>query len=54
MELVLIFAAVIISVLIFIVSFYLLALYCHPEDKEFGASLICKIVVIAGIFLCCA
>ena len=54
MELILIFCAIFIAILIFIISFYLLALYCHPDDKEFGASLICKIIVVGGIFLTCA
>lgn len=40
----------IISIVVFIISIissiYILAIYCHSEDKGFGASLFCKILVV--------
>jgi LMBR1 domain-containing protein 1 len=38
--------SIILGVLLVFVNFYILALYCHPEDGGFGSSLICKIVVV--------
>lgn len=29
-----------------IVSIYILAVYCHPEDSGFGSNLWCKILVV--------
>jgi LMBR1 domain-containing protein 1 len=43
---VLIVVMVILAVLLLYVSVYLLALYCHPDDGGFGASLICKLIVV--------
>ena len=42
---------IILSVLLVITSIYLLAYYCHPEDRGFGSALICKIVVCMGMTL---
>ena len=36
----------IISVALIITNIYLLAYYCHPDDRGFGSALICKIVVV--------
>jgi hypothetical protein len=35
-----------ISVALIITNIYLLAYYCHPDDRGFGSALICKIVVV--------
>ena len=35
-----------ISILLIIANIYLLAYYCHPDDRGFGSALICKIVVV--------
>ena len=43
---ILIVIMVIMAILLFYVSIYLLALYCHPEDAGFGTSCICKIIVV--------
>jgi len=42
---------IILAVLLIIINIYLLAYYCHPEDRGFGSSLVCKIVVILGMTL---
>jgi LMBR1 domain-containing protein 1 len=34
-----------------LVNFYILAIYCHPEDKGLGTSTILKILVILGLTL---
>ena len=35
-----------ISVILIIGDIYLLAYFCHPDDRGFGSALICKIVVV--------
>ncbi len=35
-----------ISIILIIADIYLLAYYCHPDDRGFGSALICKIVVV--------
>lgn len=43
---------IVVTVLLFLllayISIYLLALYCHPQDAGFGASLFCKLLVVLG------
>lgn len=39
-------AAVVILILLLVVNTYLLALYQHPEDRGFGASVAPKIIVV--------
>lgn len=51
MDVVLIIMIVVVGLLLLYVNLYLLALYCHPEDGGFGASLLSKIVVVAPIFV---
>jgi len=34
-----------------VANIYLLAYYCHPDDRGFGSALICKIVVVLGMTL---
>jgi LMBR1 domain-containing protein 1 len=41
----------VLAVLLLIVNIYLLAYYCHPDDRGFGSSLICKVVVVMGMTL---
>lgn len=38
-----------ISVLLILANVYLLAYYCHPDDRGFGNALLCKIVVVSAI-----
>jgi LMBR1 domain-containing protein 1 len=49
MDVVLIIMIIVVSLLLLYVNVYLLALYCHPEDGGFGASLILKIIVVLSI-----
>jgi len=44
-------AAVVILILLLVVNTYLLALYLHPEDRGFGASVAPKIIVVIGLTL---
>ena len=46
MDILLIIMIVVVSLLLLYVNIYLLALYCHPDDGGFGASLVCKIIVV--------
>lgn len=34
------------------INIYLLALYCHPDDKGWGNVVYCKILVVVGLTLC--
>lgn len=43
---VLILGAIFICIIVLLVSFYVMAIYCHPEDKGFGASIFCKVLVV--------
>lgn len=55
----LIIITIVLAVLLLIVNFYLLVLYCHrtyiiypiADDRGWGASLFCKILVILGMTL---
>lgn len=38
------------SVLLIVANIYLLAWYCHPDDRGVGSALICKIVVVYTYF----
>lgn len=42
---------VLIGIALLVASIYLLAYYCHPEDRGFGSALICKIAVVLGLCL---
>lgn len=42
---------IILAVLLLLANIYLLAYYCHPDDRGFGSALICKIVVVIGMSL---
>jgi len=42
---------IILSVLLLGVNFYLLILYCHPDDSGWGSALFCKILVVMGLTL---
>ena len=37
---------IIFAVLLVVANIYLLAYFCHPDDRGFGSALICKIVVV--------
>jgi len=50
-------ALYIILIIVFIiillgVNIYILAMYCHPDDKGWGNVVYCKILVVAGLTLC--
>ena len=47
MDVFLIIITIIMGLLLLYVNIYLLALYCHPEDRGFGTSCICKIIVVS-------
>lgn len=34
------------------INIYILALYCHPDDKGWGNVVYCKILVVVGLTLC--
>lgn len=51
MEPFLVIVTIILTVLLLLVNFYLLAIYCHPDDKGLGTSLILKILVMVGLTL---
>jgi LMBR1 domain-containing protein 1 len=51
MDAFLIIVTIILSILLFIVNFYILAVYCHPDDKGLGSHLILKLLVIIGLTL---
>lgn len=37
---------IVLGILLVLANVYLLAYYCHPDDRGFGSALICKIVVV--------
>lgn len=37
---------IVLGTLLLVVNIYLLAYFCHPDDRGFGSALICKIVVV--------
>lgn len=51
MDIFMLVITVVLSVILIIANIYLLAYYCHPDDRGFGNALICKIVVIIGMTL---
>lgn len=50
----LIIATIVVSVVLLVCCFYLYVVYCHPQDKGFGSKIYFKIVVISGMYLCAA
>lgn len=34
-----------------IISFYLFTIYCHPDEKGFGSSILSKIIIVAGMVI---
>lgn len=42
---------IVLSVILIVANIYLLAYYCHPDDKGFGSGFTCKIVVVIGMTL---
>lgn len=51
MDVFLIIITIIFSILLLVVSFYILALYCHPDDRGFGSHILLKVLVIVGLTL---
>ena len=51
MEPFLVIVTIVLTVLLLLINFYLLAIYCHPDDKGLGTSLILKILVMVGLTL---
>lgn len=50
----LIIVTIVLTILLIAANFYLLALYCHKDDKGWGAATYCKVMVILGMTLCWA
>ncbi len=46
MDVLMIVFIVLISLVLIVTNIYLLAYYCHPDDRGFGSALICKLVVV--------
>lgn len=46
MNLYLLISLIVILALLIIVNIYLLAYFCHPDDKGWGATLFCKALVV--------
>lgn len=51
MDVLMIVFIVLISIILLVTNIYILAYYCHPDDRGFGSALVCKIVVILGMIL---
>jgi len=51
MDTFLLITSVVIGLILLLVNVYLLALYVHPEDRGFGASLFPKVLVVLGLTL---
>lgn len=51
MNVFLIIVSIVMALILFIVSFYVLAIYCHPDDKGIGSHLFLKLLVILGLTL---
>ena len=51
MDIFLLIFIILVSIALLISNIYILAYYCHPDDKGFGSALICKIVVVLGMTL---
>lgn len=51
MDAFLIIVTIILSIMLFIINFYILAIYCHPDDNGLGAHIILKILVVIGLTL---
>lgn len=51
MDVLLIISCLIISILLVIANFYILVIYSHPDDKGWGVSFYCRILVIVGMTL---
>ena len=45
---------ILLSIVLLVISLYLLVYYCHPDDAGFGSGLICKIFAILGLSVCWA
>jgi LMBR1 domain-containing protein 1 len=51
MDVFLIIVTILISIGLFGLNFYILAVYCHPDDNGIGAHILLKILVIVGLTL---
>lgn len=51
MDFFLILIILVLTVILLVVNFYLLILYCHPDDGGWGSALFCKILVVMGLTL---
>ena len=40
---------IILGLLLLVTNIYLLAYYCHPDDRGFGSGLLCKLVIVNKI-----
>ena len=50
MDAFLVIIAIVFAIILFIIDIYVLILYCHPDDKDWGSSAFCKILVVILIF----
>ena len=48
----LIVLSIVFVLILLAINIYLLALYCHVDDKGFGTALYCKVLVVLGLTLC--
>lgn len=46
-----IIVTVVMILIIFGVSFYMIAIFCHSEEKAMGSSIVTKIIVVLGLGL---
>lgn len=47
MDIFMIVMIVMFAVILLVTNIYLLAYYCHKDDRGFGSALLCKIVVVS-------
>lgn len=52
MQVYLIILSVVMTIVLLGVNVYLLALYCHTDDKGWGTAVYCKVLVVVGLTLC--
>lgn len=51
MDAFLIIVCIVIAILMMVVNFYLLAIYCHPDDRGWGVHWFCRALVLFGFTL---
>lgn len=51
MDILLIVVSIFMALVIIGVSFYMLVIYCHPEETGMGSSVVSKIIIVLGLAL---